>query len=221
MADADKASEASTKVQEVAANIQQAAATRKRISGSKAESVARRYFEAIDQRDLDGAVSLWAPGGRDNVRGRVDVVAPEGVRAFLGELIDAVPDLSFEVVSTTTEGERCGVQWRMRGTFAGPGSLGGVAPNGSPIDLEGFDLVTVRDGLIASQRRVHGQHDDRPPDGHDAAAGLGRRTAHDACVQRQDQAHRRPHGRRGRAGRRGRVGRAGAARPLQRLLDRG
>ena len=49
----DKASEASTKVQEVAANIQQAAATRKRISGSKAEGVARRYFEAIDARDLD------------------------------------------------------------------------------------------------------------------------------------------------------------------------
>src|SRR5581483_1471135 len=36
MAARDKGSEASTKVQEVAANIQQAAATRKRISGSKA-----------------------------------------------------------------------------------------------------------------------------------------------------------------------------------------
>ncbi len=150
MAEADKASEASTKVQEVAANIQQAAATRKRISGSKAESVARRYFEAIDARELEEAVSLWAPGARDNVRGRADVRAPDGVREFLGELMQAVPDLRMEVVSTTTEGERCGVQWRMRGTFAGPGSLGGVAPNGSPIDLEGFDLVTVRDGQIAA-----------------------------------------------------------------------
>ena len=72
------------------------------------------------------------------MRGHVDAVAPDGVRDFLGELIDAVPDLSFEVVSTTTEGERCGVQWRLRGTFAGPGSLGGVAPTGSPIDLEGL-----------------------------------------------------------------------------------
>ena len=150
MAERDKTTEASTKVQEVAANMQQAAATRKRISGSKAESVARRYFEAIDARDLDGAVSLWAPGGHDIVRGRVDAVAPDGVRAFLGELMDAVPDLHFQIVSTTTEGERCGVQWRLRGTFAGPGTLGGIAPNGSPIDLEGFDLVTVRDGLIAS-----------------------------------------------------------------------
>jgi glyoxylase-like metal-dependent hydrolase (beta-lactamase superfamily II)/predicted ester cyclase len=148
MADRESASEASTKVQEVAANMQQAAATRKRISGNKAEAVARRYFAAIDARDLELGVSLWAEGGRENVRGQVDVLAPEGVRAFIGELIGALPDLSMQVVSTTSEGDRCGVQWRLTGTFAGPGSFGGVAPTGAPVELEGFDLITVRDGLI-------------------------------------------------------------------------
>ena len=68
-------------------------------------------------------MSLWAEGGREHVRGRVDVLAPDGVREFIGELIGAVPDLGMEVVSTTTEGERCGVQWRLTGTFAGPGQL--------------------------------------------------------------------------------------------------
>jgi glyoxylase-like metal-dependent hydrolase (beta-lactamase superfamily II)/ketosteroid isomerase-like protein len=150
MAERESASDASAKVQEVAANMQQLASTRKRISGSKAEAVARRYFAAIDARDLDTAVSLWAPGGRENVRGRVDVRAPEGVREFIGELLGAVPDLNMEVVSTTTEKDRCGVQWRLTGTFAGPGHFGGVAPTGSPLALEGFDLITVRDGLIDS-----------------------------------------------------------------------
>jgi hydroxyacylglutathione hydrolase len=150
MTDRETASEASTKVQEVAANMQQAAATRKRISGSKAEAVARRYFGAIDARELEQAVSLWAPGGREHVRGQVDVLAPEGVRAFIGELIGALPDLSMQVVSTTTEGERCGVQWRLTGTFAGPGHFGGIAPTGMPVELEGFDLLTVRDGLVQS-----------------------------------------------------------------------
>jgi hydroxyacylglutathione hydrolase len=150
MADRESVSEASTKVQEVAANMQQAAETRKRISGSKAEAVARRYFAAIDARDLELGVSLWAEGGRENVRGQVDVLAPEGVREFIGELIGAVPDLNMEVVSTTSEGERCGVQWRLTGTFAGPGGFGGVAPTGAPIELEGFDLITVRDGLIVN-----------------------------------------------------------------------
>jgi glyoxylase-like metal-dependent hydrolase (beta-lactamase superfamily II)/predicted ester cyclase len=150
MADRESASEASTKVQEVAANMQQAAATRKRISGSKAEAVARRYFAAIDARDLELGVSLWAQGGRENVRGQVDVLAPEGVRAFIGELIGALPDLNMQVVSTTSESERCGVHWRLTGTFAGPGSFGGVAPTGMPVELEGFDLITVRDGLIVN-----------------------------------------------------------------------
>lgn len=150
MADRETASEASTKVQEVAANMQQAAATRKRISGSKAEAVARRYFGAIDAGELEQAVSLWAEGGREYVRGQVDVLAPEGVRGFIGELIGAMPDLSMQVVSTTTEGERCGVQWRLTGTFAGPGQFGGIAPTGMPIELEGFDLLTVRGGLIQS-----------------------------------------------------------------------
>jgi glyoxylase-like metal-dependent hydrolase (beta-lactamase superfamily II)/predicted ester cyclase len=150
MADRESASEASTRVQEVAANMQQAAATRKRITGSKAETIARRYFAAIDARDLEQAVSLWAQGGREHVRGQVDTQAPDGVREFIGALIDAIPDLSMQILSTTAEADRCGVQWRLTGTFAGPGHFGGVAPTGRPIELEGFDLLSVRDGLIQS-----------------------------------------------------------------------
>ncbi len=150
MAERESASEASAKVLEVAANMQQAAETRRRISGSKAEAVARRYFAAIDQRDLELALSLWADGGRENVRGQVDVLAPDGVREFIGGLLSALPDLRMQVVSTTSEGDRCGVQWRLTGTFAGAGGFGGIAPTGTPVTLEGFDLLTVRDGLILS-----------------------------------------------------------------------
>lgn len=150
MAGSEQSSEASTKVQEVAASIQQAAIGRKRISGSRPESIARRYFAAIDAHDLETVVALWAEGGRENVRGQVDTLAPEGVREFIGGLLGAIPDVRMEVVSTTTEGERCGVQWKLSGTFAGPGSFGAIAPTGGTVELEGFDLLTVRDGLIQS-----------------------------------------------------------------------
>ena len=144
--------DASTKVEEAAARVQQATVPRKRISGRKgeAEGVARAYFAAIDARDIDAAVALWAEGGREHVRGQVDTSAPAGVREFIGGLIDAVPDLRMEVVSTIAEGDRCGVQWRLTGTFAGPGGFGGLAPTGTPIQLEGFDLLAVRDGLVQS-----------------------------------------------------------------------
>jgi hydroxyacylglutathione hydrolase len=151
------AAQAATRVQEAAANIHQAT-PRERISGSRtgvgegleteAESVTHRYFEAINAHDLDAAVALWAPGGRENVRGQVDATAPEGVRAFIGDLLGALPDLRWELLSTTTEGERCAAQWRMTGTFAGPGTFGGLTPTGHPLTLEGVDVLTVRDGLI-------------------------------------------------------------------------
>jgi glyoxylase-like metal-dependent hydrolase (beta-lactamase superfamily II)/predicted ester cyclase len=142
--------EAAAKVQEAAENVQQVAKRRRRITGNDVESLARRYFDAINARDLEAAVGMWADGGRENVRGQVDVTAPEGVRAFIGELLEAVPDVRFELLSTTTEQERCAVQWRLTGTFAGPGSIGGIQPTGHPVTMEGIDLLTVRDGKIQS-----------------------------------------------------------------------
>ena len=145
----DSASKATTKVKEVAANVQQATRTH-RITGNKTEAVARRYFEAIGAGELDAAVAMWADGGRETVRGQVDVTAPDGVRSYIGGLLDAVPDLRFEILSTTTQDDRCAVQWRLTGTFAGPGAMLGLQPTGHPITVEGIDLLTIRDGLIQS-----------------------------------------------------------------------
>jgi glyoxylase-like metal-dependent hydrolase (beta-lactamase superfamily II)/predicted ester cyclase len=115
--------------------------------GTGTEAVARRYFDAIAARDLDAAVACWRTGGREHVRGITDATAPEGVRAFLGGLFAAVPDLRFETVSLTTDGERCAVQWRARGTFAGE-PFNGIAATGARLDLEGCDVLQVVDGLI-------------------------------------------------------------------------
>ena len=150
MSDEEVGGSAAAKVQAAAANVQQVAKRRRRITGDEVESVARRYFDAIAARDLDAAVAMWAEGGRENVRGQTDVTAPEGVRGFIGELLDAFPDLRFELISTTTQEDRCAVQWRLSGTFAGPGTLGGIEPTGHPLQIEGIDLLTIRDGLIQS-----------------------------------------------------------------------
>jgi len=115
---------------------------------SGAERVSRAYFAAISDHDLEAAIALWAPGGREHVRGQVDGIAPDDVREFIGALLRAVPDLRMEVVSTTSQDDRCAVQWRMHGTFAGDGAIRGVEPTGAPVLLEGIDLLTVRDGRI-------------------------------------------------------------------------
>ena len=69
-------------------------------------------------------------------------------RHFFAELFDAFPDWRFEVVETVAEGDGVAVRWRARATFAGPGSFMGFEPNGARVDIEGVDLVRVRDGRV-------------------------------------------------------------------------
>jgi glyoxylase-like metal-dependent hydrolase (beta-lactamase superfamily II)/predicted ester cyclase len=150
MAEEESASEAAAKVQEVAANVRQAATRRRRSAGSEAEAVARRYFEAIGAHDVDGAAAIWAPDGRDDVRGQGLFIGPEGLREFIGNIVEAIPDLRVEILSTTTENDRCALHWRFSGTFAGPRSFNGINPTGDRMELEGVDVLSVRDGLIQS-----------------------------------------------------------------------
>ncbi len=146
-----RTSSAATKVQEAAASVQRATSgRRKRISGEKAEAVVRRYFQAIDAHKVDEAAAMWAPDGREHVRGQGLFIGPDGMREFIGGLIEAVPDMRMQIVETTTQDERCVAHWRLTGTFAGPGGLSGVAPTGDRLELEGLDMLTVRDGLIQS-----------------------------------------------------------------------
>ena len=126
--------------------------------GSEAEVVARRYFDAISNRDLDGAVAMWAPGGKEHVRGMLDEPAPEGVRRLIGEMLEAMPDMRFELLDTTTEGERCAVRWRLTGTFAGPGRWNGIAPTGNASCWKASTCCTC-ERADPVKRRVH-RHDD-------------------------------------------------------------
>lgn len=112
-----------------------------------AEDVATRYFAAVTARDVEGMLTCWAPGGRENIRGQMDGRAPEDVRAFFTNLFDAVPDFLLEVESMTADDDRVAVRWRARGTFV-RGEVGGYAAHGGPIALEGIDELQVRDGLI-------------------------------------------------------------------------
>jgi glyoxylase-like metal-dependent hydrolase (beta-lactamase superfamily II)/predicted ester cyclase len=110
--------------------------------------IAKRYFAALSAHDLDAATACWRPGAIDRMVGSVDLVAPDGVRAYFSELFDAFPDFALDVVELTTYRGRTAVRWRATGTFAGPGTFQGFAPNHAWIELEGCDVVTVEDDLI-------------------------------------------------------------------------
>jgi len=128
-------------------------------------AVGRAYFDALAARDPDAMAACWAPGGVDRLIGQAELHAPDGVREYFTALFAAFPDFSAEVLSITTEEDRCAVRWQATGTFAGPGTFNDVAPNGARIHLEGCDVVQVRDGLVV--------HNDAYVDGMSIARQLG------------------------------------------------
>ena len=117
-------------------------------SGSSTEEVARGYFAALAQRDSAAMAEFWAQDGIEHIFGFADLTGPQELQAYFQALFEAVPDSEWEVLSTTVEGNRCAVRWRMRGIFAGPGTFQGFEPTGSKLDIEGLDLITVADGQI-------------------------------------------------------------------------
>ncbi|MGZ4307583.1 MAG: ester cyclase [Solirubrobacteraceae bacterium] len=110
---------------------------------STSVSVARRYFDALGAHDLDAALACWRPGSVDRLVGQQELVAPDGIRRYFSELFQAFPDFELEVIDEVAGGEKTAVRWRATGTFAGPGTFQGFAPNGAKISIEGCDVVTA------------------------------------------------------------------------------
>ena len=123
------------------------------IDADETARVAGAYFGALARRDVEAAVALWKPGGREHVRGQVDALAPDGVREFIGGLFASFPDFLFDVVETTVQDDRAAVRWRATATFAGA-PFNGIEPTGARIEIEGIDVLIVRGGLIVENNAV-------------------------------------------------------------------
>jgi steroid delta-isomerase-like uncharacterized protein len=111
-------------------------------------SVARTYFEAVAAQDLDAMVAPWEPGAPDVIHGVVEMRVPDDLRAWFGNLFAAFPDFHFEIIEVIATGEKAAVRWHATGAFDGSARFEGLDPNGARIDLEGCDVLTVREGRI-------------------------------------------------------------------------
>jgi len=111
-------------------------------------AVARAYFEAVARRDLDAMESFYAPGGTGEIHGLTELRAGDTYRPWFAALFAAFPDFEFEVLDLMATGEKAAVRWRARGSFTGSESFEGLAPNGASVEVQGCDVLTVRDGLI-------------------------------------------------------------------------
>ena len=113
-----------------------------------AAEVACSYLEAVGRRERDAQMRFYAPDARGAISGVMQSASREQVRDFFGGVYDAFPDFALEVLDVVGDAEKAVVRWRVRGTFNGSGSFMGIRPTGKAVDLEGTDMIWVRDGQI-------------------------------------------------------------------------
>jgi steroid delta-isomerase-like uncharacterized protein len=130
-----------------------------------AGTVARAYFEAVGRHDLDAMTEFYAPGGVGEIYGLVRLEVPESYRAWFGDLFRAFPDFEMEIVEVVAEGEKAAVRWRANGSFSGSTRFEGLEPNGARVNVQGCDVLTIREGRI--------QHNDAYMNGAEMMRQLG------------------------------------------------
>jgi len=128
-----------------------------------AESVVLEYFDALSRRDVEAMAALWAPDGEEHIASQVDAVGPSGVRAYFSELFTAFPDFALTVENTVAQDDKVAVHWKATANMTGP--LWGLEPTGAHVEIEGIDLLRVRDELIV--------RNDAVPDGMALARQIG------------------------------------------------
>jgi steroid delta-isomerase-like uncharacterized protein len=119
-------------------------------SATDVRTVVRTYFEALGRRDREAPTNWYAPDGRGRFYGlRDEPQTREEVQQFFSDLFDAFPDFTLEILDLLVEGDQAAVRWRGTGSFSGSKPFLGLLPTGQRLDLEGVDIVRVRDGKIA------------------------------------------------------------------------
>jgi len=113
-----------------------------------AATVGRAYFEAVGRHDLDAMTAFYEPDGTGEIHGLVELHVPTSYRAWFGDLFAAFPDFELEIAEVIAEGGKAVVRWRATGTFSGSARFEGLDPNGAKVDIQGCDVLAIRNGRI-------------------------------------------------------------------------
>jgi steroid delta-isomerase-like uncharacterized protein len=117
-------------------------------------AVIRRRTAAINRHALGELAALYAadcviesPLAAGTVEGR------QAVTKVHQALFDAFPDLSIAEDRVLIDGDQAAVTGVVAGTYTG--GFMGLAPSGNPIRFQVVMVMTFRDGLIVSERRIY------------------------------------------------------------------
>lgn len=107
------------------------------------------YLAAWNSHDPVRVAAYFAPGATYDDRGAAEVAdGTDGISAHVTRVLEAFPDLEFEVVRAAHGPDFTAGEWRARMTHRG--DLSGLAATGRQIESAGVDVATLGDdGLIS------------------------------------------------------------------------
>ena len=123
---------------------------------SDTRTVVQSYFEALGRADRNAQTDWYADDASGHIYGVIGPTGKGEMRSFFHDLFDAFPDFKLDILDLVVDGDRAAVRWRATGTFNGSSSFQGLAPTGKHIDIEGCDMVWVKDRKVT---RVEAYYD--------------------------------------------------------------
>ncbi len=107
-----------------------------------------RGVEAVfNQKDLSYIETFYTQDVIDHSASPGQPSGIEGVRTKVAAFTTAFPDLRIDYELIVTEGDTVAGRFNLTGTHAG--DFGGIAPTGATVDVQGHDMVRMRDGKVA------------------------------------------------------------------------
>jgi steroid delta-isomerase-like uncharacterized protein len=111
------------------------------------KAIARRFFELVNERNLDGFADIIAPNAVDHdPYNPVEGQGPDVARQAMEGYIKAFPDLRMTVDDQVAEGDRVATRWTGTGTHEG--DLMGIQGSGKQATVTGISIDRFEDGKI-------------------------------------------------------------------------
>jgi steroid delta-isomerase-like uncharacterized protein len=115
------------------------------MSNQQRREFAKKYFDYLDRRDLDGLATLFAPDVEFHGFSP-QVLDWEGVRAAMTEFFSAFPDSRMPLDDTIIEDDRIAMRHSFRGTHKA--TFQGIPATDRSVVVTAIVTVRVRDGKV-------------------------------------------------------------------------
>ena len=124
------------------------------VSCTTSADVAQRLVDAWNARNLDDFIGLLAHDVEwyDPAMPEPPARGRAAVRTFAEGVLRAFPDFRYEVqppICSAPDGSRCAIVWRISASHLHPLEPLGYAPTGRRANIEGVDVLDIRDGQVA------------------------------------------------------------------------